>query len=249
MTGLTVQEVAALSGLHPQTVRKYIRDGELPATKTQGTNGPEWRITRKDAEALRQAQKTDSKPGDSDLRRALSSLVETTAELRDVQKALAPSPEEAQARADREARIAAALEAAPAAQELAQKLGRAEAERDQLRAERDRLRAELEEARRAPWWRRLVGGPGPEGGDGGGRIRVDPEREGRRGGNEGIGGNGMTWCVDVRSQREGRRRAKQARRAHPGARAFVVTEFLPEGGRRHRLVVTHDQQAFRITAG
>lgn len=164
--GLTVREVAALSGLHAQTVRKYIRDGELPATKTQGTHGPEWRIPREEAEALRRAQEDDSTQSEADLRRTLSSLTAVADRLRRIEEgqlALAPSPEEARARADREARLAAALEAAPEVARLAEALGEARARADRAEAEAARLREDLAE-RRQSWWRRLFGAARGSGG-------------------------------------------------------------------------------------
>lgn len=43
---LTVDQFAQVLDMHPRTVRRYIRDGQLKATKVGG----EWRIRREDAE-------------------------------------------------------------------------------------------------------------------------------------------------------------------------------------------------------
>jgi hypothetical protein len=43
---LTVHEAADLTGLHPQTLRKRVREGVVPAKKLPGTNGPQWMIER-----------------------------------------------------------------------------------------------------------------------------------------------------------------------------------------------------------
>ncbi|MGC9319237.1 MAG: hypothetical protein ACP5KN_14490 [Armatimonadota bacterium] len=79
------------------------------------------------------------------------------------QKALQPSEEELRERAERERRIEEALAGnADTIRELAEDLGRVQAERDQFRQELDEaqqriadLEAELKEARR-PWWRGLL---------------------------------------------------------------------------------------------
>src|SRR5690606_12533850 len=43
---LTVDILAEILEMHPRTIRRYIRDNQLPATKVGG----EWRIRREDAE-------------------------------------------------------------------------------------------------------------------------------------------------------------------------------------------------------
>jgi excisionase family DNA binding protein len=45
---LTVDQVAQIVGLHPRTVRRYIREGSLKAKKL----GKQWRIQRRDVDAL-----------------------------------------------------------------------------------------------------------------------------------------------------------------------------------------------------
>lgn len=181
-SGLTVREVATMSGLHVQTVRKYIRDGELSAHKIQGAHGPEWRVSTEDAEALAREQETESVQGEPDLSRTHSMLTEMMAritDLQDAQKALLPAPEETEARAERGRRIEEALAGnADRIRELAEELGEVRAERDTLRedlestqAERDaareelaaarerieQLEAELAEERERSWWERLRG--------------------------------------------------------------------------------------------
>jgi excisionase family DNA binding protein len=72
---LTVAQAAELTGLHIQTIRKRIRNGELAAAKVPGPRGPEWRIERIDVLALigdedgeaAQHPESDS-PSDSPLR-------------------------------------------------------------------------------------------------------------------------------------------------------------------------------------
>jgi excisionase family DNA binding protein len=151
MRGLTVKEAAAVSGLHPQTLRRYIREGDLPATKVQGTHGPEWRVSREDVESIRRAQDSDSKQGDSDLRRALSMLTEVTEGIRgieDFQRALSPSPEELEAERELTEQLVAALEAVPDCAALI-------AERDQLRRRLEEAEEEVTRLKGRSWWERL----------------------------------------------------------------------------------------------
>lgn len=42
----TINQVARFTGLHPMTIRGYIRDGRLQAEKVEGKFGPEWRISK-----------------------------------------------------------------------------------------------------------------------------------------------------------------------------------------------------------
>ena len=42
----TVDQVAKILDMHPRTVRRYVREGQLRATKVGG----EWRIRREDAD-------------------------------------------------------------------------------------------------------------------------------------------------------------------------------------------------------
>jgi excisionase family DNA binding protein len=181
-SGLTVREVATMSGLHVQTVRKYIRDGELSAHKIQGPHGPEWRVSTEDAEALAREQEAEPAQGEPDLSRTHSILTELMAritDMHDAQKALLPAPQEAEQRAERERRIEEALAGnADRIRELAEELGEVRAERDTLRedlestqAERDsareelaearerieQLEAELEAEREKGWWEKLRG--------------------------------------------------------------------------------------------
>lgn len=45
---LTVEELAAMVDMHPRTIRRYLREGQLKAIKVGG----EWRIKREDAEVF-----------------------------------------------------------------------------------------------------------------------------------------------------------------------------------------------------
>ncbi len=52
MTLLTIREAAHLIGRTPATVRRYIRSGRLPAEKSEGKFGEEYKISRDDLLAL-----------------------------------------------------------------------------------------------------------------------------------------------------------------------------------------------------
>lgn len=45
---LSVDEVAVWLGLAPNTIRKYIKQGDLKAHKLKGGNGRVWRIWKQD---------------------------------------------------------------------------------------------------------------------------------------------------------------------------------------------------------
>lgn len=54
---LTVEQLANMLDLHPRTIRRYIRDNQLKASKVGG----EWRITMEDAERFAGAKLTELK--------------------------------------------------------------------------------------------------------------------------------------------------------------------------------------------
>lgn len=45
---LTVPDVVELTGRHPETVRRWIRQGDLDAMKIRGRSGHEWLIREQD---------------------------------------------------------------------------------------------------------------------------------------------------------------------------------------------------------
>ena len=49
---LTVKEVAEFVRVHPKTIRRWIANGDLPATRI----GRDWRIARSDLKALLKAK-------------------------------------------------------------------------------------------------------------------------------------------------------------------------------------------------
>jgi len=139
---LTVREAAALSGCHVQTVRKAIREGELTAEKVPGPHGPQWRIRKKDVESSPLSAKGERDKAEPSLAQAHSSLVRIEARLRELtegQKALLPSEEERQERAQRD-------------RQTQQQVGDLAQE---VRALREELAAERAE-RQVSWWRRLI---------------------------------------------------------------------------------------------
>lgn len=170
---LTIAEAAALLDVHAATVRRYIREGRIPAHKVDGPYGPQWCIYRADAEALAQgALSAQGSLNQSDSRAAaevadrlaqIESTVRTgLAEVAAAQKALAPAPEEAQARAEQAQRVEIALGGtveklvalAADNERLRARADRAEAEAATLR---DELTRERERAKR-PWWRQIFAG-------------------------------------------------------------------------------------------
>jgi len=156
--GLTVREAAALSGCHPQTVRKAIRKGELAAQKTQGAHGAEWRIRREDLESWPLSAKREQQKGEPTLSQTHSRLVAIEARLRELtegQKALLPSQEERQARAEAEQRRQEELgELGEAVGELTTLANAQTEEIGRLRQEMAQDRAQ----RKQSWWRRLFEG-------------------------------------------------------------------------------------------
>lgn len=172
--GLT--EAAEELDVHSSTVRRYIREGKLPAHKEEGPHGREWRIYREDLEAFAQGGQevhrglTQSDSSELvDIGERLAQLEQTLCtrfdEISDAQKALQPSQEEARARADRERRLEEALTGNSGrieelAREAEQQRARAEAAEAQVRElenERDDLRRKLETEREKTWWQRLTG--------------------------------------------------------------------------------------------
>lgn len=59
MEHLTVTDIAKELRVHPETVRKWIRSGELPATNIGPEHRPVYRVTRQDFEAFLQRRRTD----------------------------------------------------------------------------------------------------------------------------------------------------------------------------------------------
>jgi len=55
MEQLSIREVAHRVKLHPATVRRYIKQGRIKATKVEGKFGEEYRIEERDLDLLRQA--------------------------------------------------------------------------------------------------------------------------------------------------------------------------------------------------
>ncbi|NLO07404.1 MAG: helix-turn-helix domain-containing protein [candidate division WS1 bacterium] len=172
--GLT--EAAEELDVHASTVRRYIREGRLPAHKVEGPHGPEWRVTADDVKAFAQGgQEVQGGLRESDsslvqeLDERLAHLAQTIStrlnEISEGQKALEPSLEERQARADRERRIEEALtgnsarieELAREAEQQRIRAETAEAKVLELENERDGLRRELSVERSKPWWHRLTG--------------------------------------------------------------------------------------------
>lgn len=172
--GLT--EAAEELGVHASTIRRYIREGRLPAHKAEGSHGPEWRIWADDLQAFAQGgQEVQGGLRESDssftagLDERFAHLEQTLRtgldEITEAQKALLPAPEEAQARADRERRLEEALtgnsgrieELAREAEKQRVRAETAEAQVRELEKERGDLRRKLEAEREKTWWQRLTG--------------------------------------------------------------------------------------------
>lgn len=158
---LTLREAAALLARHPQTVRRYIREGRLAATQTQGRYGEEHRIDRSSLEDLARELGVSISDSDSAIRQAdsrLYELAEMLGGLLGTQKALLPSEEERQAQAERQQRIEEALAGnVTRIEELARENERLRAElaeaQDQAAAAEEELEAESAKA----WWQKLIG--------------------------------------------------------------------------------------------
>ena len=160
---LTLDEAAAILGVHDATARRYIREGKLPAHKVPGPHGEEWRIYAADAEALANGKptlsgtltQTDSS-ADATVGTALAQIESTVrTDLKAVREGLEEGlrrlGEVHQQQAERVDR------------DLAAQVGRLEAERDQLTQERDELKREIAELReelaaekRRKWWEKLM---------------------------------------------------------------------------------------------
>lgn len=61
---LNVEDVANLLDVHQQSIRRWIRAGELPASQLGDKAG--YRISRKDLEAFMEARKLSTPTGGSD---------------------------------------------------------------------------------------------------------------------------------------------------------------------------------------
>jgi excisionase family DNA binding protein len=172
--GLT--EAAEELDVHASTIRRYIREGKLPAHKAEGSHGPEWRIWADDLQAfaqgeqevqggLRQADSSFTVDLDERFAHLEQALRTGLDEITDAQKALLPSREETQARADRDRRLEEALtgnsgrieELAREAEKQRVRAETAEAKVLDLENERDALRRELEAEIGKSWWHKLTG--------------------------------------------------------------------------------------------
>lgn len=145
-----------MSGCHPQTVRKAIREGELAAEKTQGPHGAEWRIRREDLESWPLSARAEQEKGEPTLSQTHSRLAGIEArltELTDGQKTLLPSEEERQARAEAERRRQEELG------ELGEAVGEltalAKGQAEELARLTQEIAADRAE-RKQSWWRRLI---------------------------------------------------------------------------------------------
>lgn len=146
---LTVRQAAALSGCHPQTVRKAIREGELKAEKTQGSHGPEWRIEQKDLESSPLSAKGESISGEPTLTQAHSRLVEIKGLLMGLLEAQKALPEPEEGRRERLERERGTQEA------LAEVAETVKAQAEEIAGLRAELAADREERQRG-WWRRFL---------------------------------------------------------------------------------------------
>lgn len=172
--GLT--EAAEELGVHPSTVRRYIREGQIPAHKAEGSHGPEWRIYSDDLQAFAQGDQELHKVLNESDSGQLGELLDRFAHLEqtlgtgleeiiEAQKALRPSEEELRARVEREKCIEEALSGNTArieelAREAEQQRARAETAEAQVRElenERDDLRRKLQAERAKTWWQKLTG--------------------------------------------------------------------------------------------
>jgi len=159
--GLTLREAAALLSRHSQTVRRYIREGRLAATQIRGRYGEEHRIDRSSLENLARELGVSISDSDSAIHQADSRVYELAEMLTGVleaQKALQPSEQERQERAEREGRIEEALTSdAARIEELAEELGRLRADRERLKQQNAALKQALRAERAKPWWQKVMG--------------------------------------------------------------------------------------------
>lgn len=149
LPGLTVREASERLGVHVQTLRGRLRDGEDEGKplglKLTGDFGPEWRICplivalMKSESDGEEAQVTVSLPGE--LADALGRVETLVVRLTEAQKAL-PDPNAG----------------AGTIRDLAAQVGRLEAERDRLQRELEETRAALNAEREKTWWRKLRDG-------------------------------------------------------------------------------------------
>jgi Helix-turn-helix domain len=174
----TVAEVQGATGLHPQTLRKWIKTGRLRARQVQGQKGPEWRVPL--AEVHRLAATPRAPAGDSpsdspngagespndsvsDSPNGTALAVRRAEEMAAYTgRLLAPLQARLEAQAEALGRLEAAAaalrtEAAGAIQALDRERAAraaAEAQAAELRGEVAGLKAGLQAAaRRRPWWR------------------------------------------------------------------------------------------------
>lgn len=164
LPGLTVREASERLGVHVQTLRGRLRDGEDEGKplglKLTGDFGPEWRICPLIVALMKSesdGEEAQATTPDSPESEALSEIRTLIRGLREVQKAL-PDP------TAQDDRITRGLTSnAEIIRDLAAQVGRLEAERDRLkeqledtRADRDRLRDELDAERDKGPWKKLI---------------------------------------------------------------------------------------------
>lgn len=58
-----------------------------------------------------------------------------------------------------------------------------------------------------------------------------------------------TQIFDAHNECDAETRATVLQRQHPDARVFIRVEFPLGGKRRFRVIVTYDEQVFRVTPG
>lgn len=99
--GLTVKQCAQALSVHTQTVRRYIREGRVHWTKTQGRYGPEYRISAESVESLKAQRITKRRKvareslKEQELLSAIEALTQRLESLEEtIQRLLPPAPEE-----------------------------------------------------------------------------------------------------------------------------------------------------------
>lgn len=58
----TLKAAAQLAGVHPRTVRRWIKAGRIQASKIRGRHGPSWMLDREQLDALRTMAARDAAP-------------------------------------------------------------------------------------------------------------------------------------------------------------------------------------------
>lgn len=93
---LSVRDAARMAGVHPNTVRAWLREGRVRAELAEGRNGPTYRIPVEELARQRQDSPT---PAAQAVKSGLAALLERLASVEDTRL------EEARARAAAEARL------------------------------------------------------------------------------------------------------------------------------------------------